>query len=92
VLHPNGHTIEEVSAVYPYRYPYLWNGSRWKPLKSQNYGILWTVLGISPILLLTIVFGSRWQNALGQGMYLVILSALALIAAVSIAILSLGRD
>jgi hypothetical protein len=92
-LDDSGRSIEELSAAYPYRCPYYWNGKRWRgATQRQKYDILWTIWGIIPIVILTIFFPPRLYHAIGSGLYFIVLAVLLLVAIISLSLLLMGRD
>jgi hypothetical protein len=89
----NDREIEELSAPHPYRYPYYWNGKRWRTaIQTHKYDILWTALGMSPVFLFAILCLPKWYHALGFGMYLAILAVLLSIGMTVISLLLMSRD
>jgi hypothetical protein len=53
VLQEQGHRIEELSTIYPYKSCYFWDGRRWKSVKSSSRDLVWTMLTFA------FVFGDR---------------------------------
>jgi hypothetical protein len=56
VLQEQGHRIEELSTIYPYKSCYFWDGRRWKSVKSSSRDLVWTMLTIGLLLSLAIAF------------------------------------